>query len=72
MIEAAHRNKRFLMEAYWSRYFPVWKHIQERGIEEIEGARVVLCDFGINVEVRYWGRRAADNIVLNRESRTLP
>jgi dihydrodiol dehydrogenase / D-xylose 1-dehydrogenase (NADP) len=50
MIEAAQKNKCFLMEAYWSRYFPVWEHIRNQALGEIGGARTVLCDFGINIE----------------------
>ncbi|KAI1695157.1 oxidoreductase family, NAD-binding rossmann fold domain-containing protein [Ditylenchus destructor] len=50
MIEAARRNQRFLMEGYWSRFFPVYQHIRKEALEEIGGAKVVTCDFGIIVE----------------------
>jgi len=50
MIEAAQKNKRFLMEAYWSRFFPVWEQVRKNGLNDIGGARAVVCDFGINVE----------------------
>ncbi|KAI1695401.1 oxidoreductase family, NAD-binding rossmann fold domain-containing protein [Ditylenchus destructor] len=50
MIEAARRNQRFLMEAYWSRFFPVFEHMRHEALESIGGAQVVTCDFGINVE----------------------
>ncbi|KAI6204267.1 hypothetical protein M3Y94_00653100 [Aphelenchoides besseyi] len=50
MIEKAKSKKVFLMEAYWSRFFPVWRQIKAQGVKEIGEANVVLCDFGINVE----------------------
>jgi len=30
MVEAARKNKKFLMEAMWSRFFPVWREIRQK------------------------------------------
>jgi dihydrodiol dehydrogenase / D-xylose 1-dehydrogenase (NADP) len=51
MIEAAQRNKRFLMEAFWSRYFPVYRHIL-KVIQSGEWGepQVVHANFGIPLD----------------------
>jgi predicted dehydrogenase len=50
MIDTAERTERFLMEAMWSWFMPVWHEVRRRVVAgEIGEVRVVAADFGIPV-----------------------
>ncbi|KAI1709239.1 oxidoreductase family, NAD-binding rossmann fold domain-containing protein [Ditylenchus destructor] len=48
MVAKAREKKRFLMEAYWTRFFPAWQTVHQQ-LSDIGGAQVILCDFGYRV-----------------------
>ncbi|KAH7725546.1 trans-1,2-dihydrobenzene-1,2-diol dehydrogenase-like protein [Aphelenchoides avenae] len=47
MVEAARERKLFLMEGYWSRFFPAWQHLRT-GLESIGQPLLVQADLGYN------------------------
>uniref|UniRef100_A0A1I7RHI3 Trans-1,2-dihydrobenzene-1,2-diol dehydrogenase n=1 Tax=Bursaphelenchus xylophilus TaxID=6326 RepID=A0A1I7RHI3_BURXY len=48
MIETAKSEKKFLMEAFWSRFFPVWLDIKEKiAARDLGDLRVVNINFGV-------------------------
>ncbi|XP_071522465.1 trans-1,2-dihydrobenzene-1,2-diol dehydrogenase-like [Panulirus ornatus] len=51
LVELARKKKVFLMEAVWSRFFPVYKEMMERiKSGEIGDVVQVFCSFGANLE----------------------
>ena len=61
MIETARRCDRFLMEAMWSWFMPVWQEVRRRvDAGEIGEVRVVAADFGIPIDDPEGRHRRAD------------
>uniref|UniRef100_A0A915END0 Trans-1,2-dihydrobenzene-1,2-diol dehydrogenase n=1 Tax=Ditylenchus dipsaci TaxID=166011 RepID=A0A915END0_9BILA len=51
------KKKKFLMEAYWTRFFPAWRDMPDL-MQQIGEAETVLCDFGferVNKTELSWG-----------------
>uniref|UniRef100_A0A914W781 Trans-1,2-dihydrobenzene-1,2-diol dehydrogenase n=1 Tax=Plectus sambesii TaxID=2011161 RepID=A0A914W781_9BILA len=47
MVDKARSKKLFLMEGYWSRFFPVWKQVKSEVQQKTIGdVNIMQCDFG--------------------------